>query len=597
MLTAPWALLSLLAIPIVFGIYFFRTRSKRREVSSLFLWVDRNQAKQGGRRLQTLQLPLLILLEILILALLAVAAARPMVRSELTGRPTAIILDASYSMSAGEGEDTTQNRALDDLHRMLDRQIGFPVQFVLAGAKPQLVAGRAKNAAEAREILKDWVCESESADIDAAVSLTANVSTPGTKILVVTDHVPSSELTEGKVLWKAYGKPAENVAIVHASRTFQDDRDRLLLEIANFSDKETRLQLNIIETKLKKVVFREDKILEPLAVHRIRTGIPKEIENLEIHLADDPLKIDNHLTVLPPSRRPIRVRVENIPAELKSKLEKALDVSGMIRRVEDRPELLFDLSSESIGSANSSTQSSSLWTVRLISQDHSDAVKSFVGPFVIDYQHPIATGLSLDGVVWGGSETLHLPGSPIISAGNVPLLTEQRRRNGSRILTLQLNDRISTLTSGPAWPILVWNILKYRGGQRPGIAVNNLKLGNEAEFIADEADKNLEIIPPDGKARTLALTGSSTRIPADQIGVYQIKSESGESCFSVGTLSTEESNLLAATTETRGNWFDEETLRSDFVPLTWALLLAVLLLLTVHHALVSIRRTEVQTSS
>lgn len=597
MLTAPWALLSLLAIPIVFGIYFFRTRSRRREVSSLFLWVDRNQAKQGGRRLQTLQLPLLILLEIITLVLLAIAATRPMIRSELAGRPTAIILDTSYSMSAGEGEDTVKNRAVDDLNRMLERQIGFPVQFVLAGAKPQLVAGRARNAVEAKEILKDWVCESETADLDAATTLTANVSTPGTKILVVTDHAPTGEITEGKVLWKAYGKSMGNIAIVHASRTFQDDRDRLLLEIANFSDKETRLQMNIIETKQKKVVFREDKVLEPLAVHRIRTGIPKEIEDLEVHLADDSLKIDNHLTVLPPSRRPIRVRLGNVPADLKPKLEKALDVSGMVRLVEERPELLFDSSAESSGSANLPTQSPSLWTIRLISQDNSDAVKSFVGPFVIDHQHPIATGLSLDGVVWSGSETFNVPGFPIISAGDVPLLTEQRRRNGSRVLTLQLNDRLSTLTSGPAWPILVWNLLKYRGSQRPGIAVNNLKLGSEAEFIANEEDKNLEITLPDGKTRTITLTGSSTRIPADQVGVYQIKSESGEFRFSVGTLSVEESNLLAATTETQGNWFDEETLRSDFVPLAWALLLTVLFLLTVHHALVSVSRTEVQTSS
>ena len=165
MLTAPWALLGLISIPIVFGIYLFRTRSRRREVSSLFLWVDRNQARQGGRRIQRLQLPLLILLELLALILLTAAATRPMIRIESLGRPTAVILDASYSMAAGLGEDTVRRRALDDLHRMLSpqfgtHQIGFPVQFIVAGAKPQLLPGRAKNAVEARDLLDAWTCAS-----------------------------------------------------------------------------------------------------------------------------------------------------------------------------------------------------------------------------------------------------------------------------------------------------------------------------------------------------------------------------------------------------------------------------------------------------
>ncbi|HBT76504.1 MAG TPA: hypothetical protein DEB39_06170, partial [Planctomycetaceae bacterium] len=45
-LATPWALLALAAVPLVFGIYFFRTRSRRREVSSLFLWVDHTRSQQ-----------------------------------------------------------------------------------------------------------------------------------------------------------------------------------------------------------------------------------------------------------------------------------------------------------------------------------------------------------------------------------------------------------------------------------------------------------------------------------------------------------------------------------------------------------------------
>lgn len=599
MLTAPWALLSLLAIPVVFGIYFFRTRSRRREVSSLFLWVDRKQAKQGGRRIQTLQLPLLILLEILGLALLGLAASRPMFRSELAGRPTTIILDASYSMTAKDDNNSTQERAIKELHRMLDNQIGFPVRFILAGIKPQLVAGRARNAAEAREMLKDWRCDNVTADLDSAVSLAVNVSTKGTKILVVTDHPPQGDIIDGKVLWKSFGKPQDNFAIVHSSRVFHDERDRLLLEMVNFSKQPRQLRMNIVDIERKRPVFRDEKLLEPLAVHRIRTSIPKEVETLEVRLDQDALEIDNRLTVLPPSRRPLRVRIAAIAPELRSKLERAIEVSGMAKLVSSNEELLFDSTAPLLQTPPSTQQTSELWTVRIVSPSNaetsdSESVKSFVGPYWVDPQHPVTMGLSLAGVVWSANEDFRAPGVPVISVGDVPLLTEQHRRNGSRLLTMQLNDRLSTLTAGPAWPILIWNLLKYRSSQRPGIAVNNLQLGSEAEFIASTEDKTLQIANPDGQTRELVLTTSSARIPADHIGVYKITSESGEHRFSVGTLSPEESNLLKAATETHGNWFDEETLRSDFIPLAWALLLGVLALLILHHALISVAKAEVQ---
>ncbi|MDR2642407.1 MAG: hypothetical protein LBC74_06395, partial [Planctomycetaceae bacterium] len=53
--------------------------------------------------------------------------------------------------------------------------------------------------------------------------------------------------------------------------------------------------------------------------------------------------------------------------------------------------------------------------------------------------------------------------------------------------------------------------------------------------------------------------------------------------FAVGTLSAEESNLLNLTTATIGNWFDEETLRTEFQTFAWLLLLATLMVMTAHQ--------------
>jgi hypothetical protein len=586
MLTVPWAFLGLLSLPIVFGIYLFRTRSRRYEVSCLFLWVDRSRATQGGRRIQRLQLPFLIILEILALILLTIAAAQPMFPIESMGRPTVIILDASYSMTAETGNETSQKRAVNDLHRMFAGQIGsqpigYPIQFIIAGVKPQLLPGRAKNVTEAQEILDSWRCGSPTADLDASISLAANISTPGTKILVVTDHLPIGEITEGRVLWKSYGKRADNLAIIHASRVFQDDKDRLLLEIANLGEKSQMLRMSIVELKNQRILFQqENRTLESGQTHLIRTVLPQNTGTIEVRLDKDVLAIDNRLTILSPEQHPVRVQLDALPDDLATKLKKAVEVSGMAMLVQERPEIVFGMQRPE----TTTSETSAAWFVSIVSENDSALMKPFVGPFVVDHSSPLTTGLSLDGIVWSASEeTRAMNGTPIISAGTVPLLSEQHHRNGSRTLTLQINDRLSTLTTEPAFPILIWNILKYRSRQVIGITANNLKLGTEAEFVPAKGDETIEIKTPQGKSQTIVMvSGNPIKIPTEETGVFRVTATSGTYEFAVGTLSAEESNLQNLTTTTVGNWFDEETLRTEFQPFAWLLLLTTLIVMTVH---------------
>ena len=95
----PWMLLGLLGLPALAAIYWLRSRAKLRTVSSLFLWMDQRQPRQGGRILQRLQTPLTFFLELLAIAAIAMAAAAPSVtRSRV--RPAAdpgagrLLLDA-----------------------------------------------------------------------------------------------------------------------------------------------------------------------------------------------------------------------------------------------------------------------------------------------------------------------------------------------------------------------------------------------------------------------------------------------------------------------------------------------------------------------
>jgi hypothetical protein len=116
------------------------------------------------------------------------------------------------------------------------------------------------------------------------------------------------------------------------------------------------------------------------------------------------------------------------------------------------------------------------------------------------------------------------------------------------------------------------------------MTANNLKLGTEAEFVPAKGDETIEIKSPQGKTQTvMAISGRPIKIPAEETGVFRVTATSGTYEFAIGTLSAEESNLQNLTTATVGNWFDEETLRTEFQPFAWLLLLTTLIVMTAHH--------------
>lgn len=618
MFTAPWTLLVLFSVPVVVGIYLFRTRTKPREVSSLFLWSDQSQSQQGGRRLERIQLPLLLLLELLALALLSVAAAGPHWKMHHYGRPTVVILDDSYSMLAeipqADGSTrSARDKAEETLHRFFEQEAGYPIQFVLADANGSLLSSRANTANEARAVLKEWKCSSSTAAIDAAISLATRTALSGAKILVVTDHAPKEEIAEGKLRWFSFGKAQPNLAIVHANRVHNAGKDRLLVEVANLSDRETPLRMSLFDSRNNRVLQRIDQSIDAEEVLSFRLSVgdapaPDSSEStateqgfpVEIRLEDDALKIDNRYTLLPVARRPVRVLIEGVPSEVRLPLEKAVRTSGIAELVRERPDLIFcgrslpEVAGEELQeSATPSAETTEnvqyfrqSWIVRVYSES-ADSAQAYVGPFTVDRSNPLTTGLSLDGVVWAGSESAPMGGLPIISAGNTPFLTEQIHRNGTREVRMQITERLSTLTISPAWPVLIWNILKIRSDQLYGIPENNIRLGSEAVFIAAPNDHEIIVTDPSGEKRTYTMRAGRTSIPALQCGIYEAKAPSGTYSFSVGTLSREESNLKHGDTGTYGGWLDEQTVQADYKKVAWMLLLAAFAILILHLFLTS----------
>lgn len=133
-LVAPFALaLGLLAVPIIL-LYMLRLRRREQLISSTLLWQNLVQDRSANAPWQKLRRNIFLLLQLLILAALTLALARPYILSTdpVTGH-VIVLLDASASMTAVEpaaGGQSRFEKAADLVNQIAD-DIGGTDQMTL----------------------------------------------------------------------------------------------------------------------------------------------------------------------------------------------------------------------------------------------------------------------------------------------------------------------------------------------------------------------------------------------------------------------------------------------------------------------------------
>jgi hypothetical protein len=416
------------------------------------------------------------------------------------------------------------------------------------------------------------------------------MSVADVKIMVITDQEPQVDLPVGKIEWRAYGKPLDNLALTGASRVFQGEKDKLLIEATNFSKDTQMLRMRLTAAGI--LLQEINDPIGPMATLRYHLTLPEGIQDIETRIADDALPLDNHAVLLPPNRRPVRVALRNLPEGTALPLRRGLAATGVAQFDELNPEICFTSGSLAVSEQAAPELPDGCWLMRFYTTLDEAKTEAFVGPFIIDRTHALAEGLSLEGVVWAAENDVSLPGYSMLAVGNVPLVSELNRPNRTKHLHLQIQPELSTLTISPGWPVLLWNILQYRATESPGIRLNNVRLGTAAVFNPFPGDDELQITTPSGEIRTMAVRSAWASIPADEIGVYTVRAASGEYRFSVLPLASEESDLTNAVTGRWGGWLDQETLESDYRNMAWLPLLIVAAILLLHLSIIATRKSS-----
>ena len=104
-LLSPWSLVWLGSAVAIGALYMLRPRSRRVEVSSIFLWRRAIAPETARSPLTFLRRHLLIILQIIAAVLVAIALSRPAIARLLpVGRTLAVIIDTSVPMLASDGD-------------------------------------------------------------------------------------------------------------------------------------------------------------------------------------------------------------------------------------------------------------------------------------------------------------------------------------------------------------------------------------------------------------------------------------------------------------------------------------------------------------
>jgi hypothetical protein len=191
-LLSPFALLLLLLAAPVVLMYVLRLRRPEREISSSLLWPHLVEDMQANTPWQRLRPSLLLLLQLLVIAGLALALAGPALsRSATVSRDEIVILDESLSMQAQDISPSRFAVAQARARALADSLPPGRVMSVIGmGSQPHLAIVESPQRSSLERAIDSLTPDTRTPNVLAALSLASSLGRQGesTEAVVYTDH-------------------------------------------------------------------------------------------------------------------------------------------------------------------------------------------------------------------------------------------------------------------------------------------------------------------------------------------------------------------------------------------------------------------------
>src|SRR5436190_19076345 len=552
---SPLALLGLLFVPAVVAMYLLRLRRTETVVPSTLLWQRLASDVEANAPWQKLRRSLLFLVQLLLVVVIALLAARPFVeRPAGLARDLVLIVDTSASMSATDVPPDRLTAAKDAAKEALkDLPAGGKVSVIEAGRTARIVATGTSDIGRVRGAIDSIKPSVSRGDLTDALALAQQlaVQSGDAEILVATDAAlavtPTTRLDAPvRVLRVGDPKGSRNQAIVAlAVRTAPSAVTRsVFVSVAN-------LDLEYATRRLE--IWGDDHLIESRTISVdaqqkadvLVDDVPADIRTIEVRLVagegDDPderpdlLSADDKAwAVVPPQRTRnillvgpgdpyLETALSYLPDSHLFGLTPAEYPAGAVRKDGTNWDLtIFEGTVPSTLPATpvlaiAPSGSSALGDVGGILQDPGIGTPGTDEPILryvdLTTTH-IAEARQLTLPSWARTVIPGPKGAPLLYAGI---------RAGQPAAVLAFEPRASDLPLQVAFPILIANLTGelLGGSAAPTTAV---KPGDPISLTLPTGTAGLHVVRPDGTATDLipgAAGGNSvTYTQTDELGLY-----------------------------------------------------------------------------
>jgi hypothetical protein len=611
-LTPFFLLLGLLAAPIIL-LYMLRLRRREVLVSSTLLWQKLLRDREANAPWQKLRRNLLLILQLLILAALVLALARPFlpVPSVVSGS-VVVLLDGSASMQATDVEPTRFEAAKAEAGRLINDLSGSSqMTLIKVGQTPAVLASATGDQTILRRALAAAQPDSAPADWAAAFALATGAAQGfrDARIILISDGGLPNDLPPlpAESVYIPIGESGENLAITALATRETDAGPQLFASVVNngLLDREALLSLTLDGT-----LFDSRRITVPAGSNaNVTWELPESTSIIEARLSDhesDFLPLDDTAWAVHEggvSNRTLLVTEGNLF------LEQVYSVLPGVEAFKASPDDNLSDGEFDLYVFDSIPLPDSLPTadMLIINPQPDDTAVSSEGDLLTvtgTFSNTVAIRLAdsplLQFVDW---RSVHVRQAQAVSAPWAQRLVEAEggpliltgERGGHRIAILTFDLRDSDLPLQIAFPILMANITSWLNPGRAFDAPTGLQPGAPVTITPGASTTAVSVQKPYG-AIWRADAGEDALIfsETDQLGLYAVSLQDDggtrpAGSFAVNLFSPAESQIQPTTTVRIGQTTVETTADGDvgqreFWP--WLVGLAFIILLAewwVHH--------------
>lgn len=547
-----------LAVPILL-LYMLKLRRKQVQVSSILLWERLLRDQQANTPWQKLKRNLLLFLQLLILAALVLAFARPALPTPVVASGSVIVLlDASASMNATDASPTrfeTARRSIQTLINSLSG--GAQMTLILVGSAPQALISVESDPALLRSALAAAQPSQGSADWQAAFALAAGAahgSQQVTTVIVSDGGLPASGLPAlpGDVRYVPIGASDDNLAIsALALRARQ-----LFAEVSNYSAADRSVLLSLYlndelltarQMELKAGSSQSlslDKLPETPGVYRARISSPQGDSALDAFPLDDVAYAVNQDAA---TRRVLLVSKGNL--YLEQLLASLPGIQPFRATGGEIPTDRFDLYIFD-GSLPAQLPAGNLLLINPSSSPLFDVGAPFKEMTDVQVrENPLTRFVDWSNVHILQAKTVQPPAwaDVLISTASGPLLFAGET-GGRRLAALTFDLRESDLPLQVAYPILFSNLINYLVPPAAFDATQSLRPGESLSITPPPGVEKIVIASPSNKAYPLLPSAATlTFTETGETGYYAVnfisKDTSKVAYFAVNLFDPSESDI------------------------------------------------------